>query len=191
MAKLLYIESSPRKERSASIAVAQHFINAYRTAHPGDTVEVLDLWKTGLPHFDQFTIDAKYAVMSGQRFTPEQAAAWNAVTKVIEHFKSADKFVFSVPMWNFSIPYILKHYIDILAQPGLTFSYSPTEVTRGWSRESRRRWFTRGRSVWPGHRGGSVRQTKRLSAPYPGFHGHHGRETDFCRADPGRARCER
>ena len=28
-------------------------------------------------------------------------------------------------MWNFGIPYKLKHYIDVLAQPGQTFSFSP------------------------------------------------------------------
>ncbi len=131
MAKLLYIEASPRKERSASIAVAQHFIDTYRAAHPTDTVETLDLWQAKLPSFDGFTLDAKYAIMSGQSHTPEQAAAWNAVVKVIEHFKSADKFVFSLPMWNFGIPYILKHYIDVIAQPGLTFSFSPAEGYKG------------------------------------------------------------
>ena len=28
-------------------------------------------------------------------------------------------------MWNFSIPYKLKHYLDIITQPGLTFSVDP------------------------------------------------------------------
>jgi FMN-dependent NADH-azoreductase len=28
-------------------------------------------------------------------------------------------------MWNFGIPYVLKHYIDILVQPGDIFSYPP------------------------------------------------------------------
>ena len=28
-------------------------------------------------------------------------------------------------MWNFGIPYKLKHYIDVLAQPGQTFSFDP------------------------------------------------------------------
>jgi len=32
MAKLLYIESSPRKNRAASIEVANHFLDAYRAA---------------------------------------------------------------------------------------------------------------------------------------------------------------
>jgi len=43
---------------------------------------------------------------------------------VIEQFTSADKYVLAVPMWNFGIPYRLKQYIDLLVQPGYTFSYS-------------------------------------------------------------------
>jgi FMN-dependent NADH-azoreductase len=34
-------------------------------------------------------------------------------------------------MWNFGIPYKLKHYIDLLVQPGLTFSFSPAEGYKG------------------------------------------------------------
>jgi FMN-dependent NADH-azoreductase len=124
MSKVLHIESSPRGDRSASITVAQAFIEAYKAAHPGDTVETLDLWEAGLPEFDGATIASKYALMTGQDFTPEQDAAWKAVTKVGEHFKSADKYIFSLPMWNFGIPYKLKHYVDVLVQPGIAFSYS-------------------------------------------------------------------
>jgi FMN-dependent NADH-azoreductase len=88
-------------------------------------VETLDLWHTALPEFDGPTIDAKYAVMHGQQHTPEQLAAWETVTKVAEHFKSADAYVISLPMWNFGIPYKLKQFIDVIAQPGLTFSFTP------------------------------------------------------------------
>ncbi|MFN3462320.1 MAG: NAD(P)H-dependent oxidoreductase, partial [Oceanibaculum sp.] len=45
MAKVLFIEASPRKGRSYSTQAAAHFIKAYKAAHPGDTVEVFDLWK--------------------------------------------------------------------------------------------------------------------------------------------------
>lgn len=131
MAKLLYIEASPRKTRSTSIAVAQSFLEVYGKANPADTVDVLDLWKEKLPSFDGFTIDAKYAVMHGQTHTPEQRAAWAAVEETVVRFKSADKYVLSVPMWNFGIPYVLKHYIDIIVQPTLTFSFSPTEGYKG------------------------------------------------------------
>jgi len=125
MAKLLYIEASPRKARSYSIQAATAFLDAYKAAHPGDTVEVLDLWTADLPAFNGETLDAKYAVMGGKDFTAEQAQAWARVTAAADHFKAADKIVVSVPMWNFGVPYVLKHYIDVIAQPGLTFGWSP------------------------------------------------------------------
>jgi FMN-dependent NADH-azoreductase len=131
MSKLLYIESSPRKERSKSIQVAKAFIEAYVAEHPSDEVLTLDLWKKKLPEFDGYTIDAKYQVLHGQNFDEKQQAAWQAVVDVCDEFKSADKYLFSLPMWNFGIPYKLKHYIDVLAQPGQTFSFDPATGYRG------------------------------------------------------------
>jgi len=131
MSKLLHIEASPRGQRSASITVARHFLDVYRAKHPGDTVETFDLWETSLPEFNGATIDAKYAVLHGQKLTADQDRAWQVVTKVADHFKSADKYLFSLPMWNFGIPYKLKHFIDVLVQPGLTFSFTPGEGYKG------------------------------------------------------------
>ena len=131
MAKLLHIQASPRDDRSASIAVANQFLKSYRAAHPGDTVETLDLWHAALPEFDGATIDAKYAVMHGQKHTPEQLEAWQTVTRIANHFKSADKYLISLPMWNFGIPYKLKQFIDVLVQPGLAFSFSPETGYKG------------------------------------------------------------
>ena len=131
MAKLLYIEASPRKDRSNSTRVARTFLAAYQKSHPNDSVETLDLWATSLPRFDGATIEAKYAILQGQAHTPEQAQAWKSVVDVIEQFKSADKYLFSLPMWNFGVPYILKHYIDVLIQPGLTFSFDPQTGYKG------------------------------------------------------------
>ena len=125
MSKLLYIESSPRKKRSKSISVAKAFLEEYKATNPGDEVVTLDLWQAKLPEFDGFTIDAKYQVMHGQDFTEDQKKAWQAVVNVCEEFKSADKYVLSIPMWNFGIPYKLKHYFDVIVQPGQTFSFDP------------------------------------------------------------------
>ena len=111
MSKLLHIEASPRGERSASITVAQRFLDAYRAKNPGDTVETLDIWKTSLPEFNGDTIDAKYAVLTGQKPTPEQV-------RLLEQ-------------WNFGIPYKLKHFIDVLVQPGLTFTFTPSDGFKG------------------------------------------------------------
>jgi FMN-dependent NADH-azoreductase len=66
MASLLHIQTSPRGSRSASQAVAEHFIDSYRNTHRGDTVETLNVWQAQLPEFDGATIDAKYAIVHGQ-----------------------------------------------------------------------------------------------------------------------------
>ena len=131
MSKLLYIEASPRGERSKSSKVASAFVEAYQKAHPDDTVEHINLWKVSLPTFDGEMLEAKYAILSGQDHSAEQAAAWKTVSDIAEVFKSADKYVISVPMWTFGIPYKLKHYIDIITQPGLTFSFTPAEGYKG------------------------------------------------------------
>ncbi len=131
MARLLYIEASPRKERSASIEAAKTFINEYERTHPEDVVETLDLWATPLPEFDGHVIDSKYVILHGLEHTDEQRQAWKGVEDVIEQFIAADKYLFSLPMWNFSIPYKLKHYVDVIVQPGYTFSFSPEEGYKG------------------------------------------------------------
>ena len=131
MAKLLYLEASPRKSRSSSIAVARMFLDVYQSAHPGDEVETWDLWDTTLPEFDGDTIDAKYQILHGLDHTAEQHAAWQAVTDIFHRFNSADKYLISLPMWNFGVPYKLKHFFDVITQPGLAFSFSPESGYKG------------------------------------------------------------
>ena len=53
MARLLYIEASPRKEPSVSIAAASVFLEAYRNANLEDTIDVMDIWSETLPQLDQ------------------------------------------------------------------------------------------------------------------------------------------
>ena len=74
---------------------------------------------------------AKYAVGSGQKPRDEAEAAWLPVIEAINHFKRFDKYVLSCPMWNFSIPYRLKQYIDVIVQPSLTVAYSPDKGYTG------------------------------------------------------------
>jgi FMN-dependent NADH-azoreductase len=125
MGTLLHIQASPRAGRSASIAVADHFLEIYRSAHPGDAIETLNLWESPLPELDGDILAASYAVKNGQSQAPAEINAWQKVVRLAEHFKSADKYLFSLPMWNFGIPYKLKHYIDLLVHRGLAFSFSP------------------------------------------------------------------
>ena len=131
MSKILYIEASPRGERSKSVAVARAFLEAYGRMHPDDEIETLNVFREDLIAFDGLAVQAKYTILHGKEHSQEELTAWKAVEAAIERFASSDKYVMAVPMWNFSIPYRLKQYIDILVQPGYTFSYSPDEGYKG------------------------------------------------------------
>ncbi len=130
MANILYIVASPRLE-SYSTRVARAFLDSYRQARPEDRIEILDLYKAEIPPFFAPQAKAKYAVIAGQAPKSEAEAAWQTVIKTINHFKGFDKYVLSSPMWNFSVPYRLKQYIDVLVQPALTYSYSPDKGYAG------------------------------------------------------------
>jgi len=131
MSRLLYIQASPRLERSHSIAVADAFIDEYKKKHAEDEIVKMNLFETSIPSFDGLTVQAKYTILHGKEHTEQELKAWRSVEAIIEQFKSADKYVLATPMWNFSIPYRLKQYIDILVQPGYTFSYSEEKGYEG------------------------------------------------------------
>lgn len=122
MARVLYIQASPRGPRSKAIQVADAFVEIYKKKHPADTVEVFNVFTAALPAFDGDAVNGKYNVMHGRPHSAQEKLAWDGVLKVIDHFKSADKYIFAIPMWNFSIPYRLKQYIDVIVQPGQTFT---------------------------------------------------------------------
>jgi FMN-dependent NADH-azoreductase len=123
MPTLLHIESSPRKTRSASLDVAHAYLEAYRAAHPDHPIDVLDLWSTELPEFNGDALDAKYADLSGKALSDGQQRAWGGIRQLAQRLHDADTLLFSIPMWNFSIPYKLKHFIVVVSQRDILFSF--------------------------------------------------------------------
>jgi FMN-dependent NADH-azoreductase len=131
MAKLLHIQASPMGDLSFSARAARVFVDAYSASHVADTIELLDLWRIELPHFDFTAASGKYKIMRGLPHSGEEARAWEEVTRLIDHLKSADKVLVSTGMWNFSLPYRLKQYLDIIIQPSFTFSFDPDKGYSG------------------------------------------------------------
>jgi FMN-dependent NADH-azoreductase len=131
MSRLLYIQASPRGQRSHSVAVTDAFIEAYEQKYPDDEIVILNVFDAPIPNFDGLAVQAKYTILHGKSHSQAEQEAWKDVEQVIEQFTSADKYVLAVPMWNFGIPYRLKQYIDLLVQPGYTFSYSPEAGYQG------------------------------------------------------------
>lgn len=131
MTTLLHIECSPRKQRSASLEVARSFIARYQENTSEIEIITLDLWNMILPEFDELAMDAKYAGLNGTPLTPAQQDAWNTLKDLAAHLHRADVLVMSVPLWNFSIPYKLKHFIDLVSQKDILFSFDPERGLEG------------------------------------------------------------
>ncbi len=123
--KLLHIIASPRGERSRTLTLAAGFLAALQNRYPGLEIEELDLFGANLPEVTGGAVDAKYVLLQGGDPNAEYQVRWNEIKGYANHFLSADLYVISAPMWNFSVPYKLKQYIDIIMQPGLLFRVGP------------------------------------------------------------------
>jgi FMN-dependent NADH-azoreductase len=69
------------------------------------------------------------AGLNGAALTPRQAEAWRGIEALAAPFHAADKLLFGVPLWNFSIPYKLKHLIDAISQKDVLFSFDRSGFT--------------------------------------------------------------
>jgi FMN-dependent NADH-azoreductase len=119
---LLHVVGSPRA-RSASRQVANAFIDEWKTRDSDGTLDEMDTWRIDLPAFDGPVLEAKYAGIEGREHDPEQASAWQTVHALADRFRKADVILFSVPMWNFGIPYRLKHLVDVISQKDVLFTF--------------------------------------------------------------------
>lgn len=123
MPSLLHVSASPRGTASESLAIARTFLDALRDERPEVTIDTFDLWDGSLPEFGAASAATKMAVFAGQAPSGDQAAAWQAAERTFRRLAGADYYLFSVPMWNHGIPYILKQFIDVVSQPGMVFAF--------------------------------------------------------------------
>lgn len=137
MPRLLHVIGSPRGALSRSGLVATAWLDALRVHRPDIAVDTLDPWREELPPLDAAAVAAKMAVTRGGTPDPAQRAAWDAVLAVVERFRAADRYLFTVPMWNGGIPYRVKHYIDLIMQPGLLFTLDRATGYAGLLRNKR------------------------------------------------------
>ncbi|MNS57099.1 FMN-dependent NADH-azoreductase 2 [compost metagenome] len=128
MATVLYITAHPLDpQESFSLTVGNEFIGAYREANPTDEVVHLDMYKEDIPQFDADVLRGWGKLRSGSSFDQLSDAEKSKVASleaIVDQYVAADKYVYVSPMWNFSIPPVLKAYTDATSIPGKTFKYT-------------------------------------------------------------------
>lgn len=118
MSKVLYIKANIKPEgQSRTFRISDEFVESYKKQHPNDEVVVLDLYKEGI----DFLRPEDLGVLFGPK---TEESKKHPHLKYAYQFVEADKYIFAAPMWNLSIPAILKAYIDYISVTGITFKYT-------------------------------------------------------------------
>lgn len=131
MPRLFFVHASPRGPRSESWALAEAVLAADAAGDRPHAVDRLELFATPPPAFATDAVAAKMEVIRGEAVAPEREAAWAAALALGQRVRDADTLLFTVPMWNGSVPWMLKLFIDTVTQPGVAFRFDPQAGYRG------------------------------------------------------------
>jgi len=120
MSTLLQIDSSPLST-SVSRELTREFVQTWKASHPHGKVIVRDLSAVSPRPLDAAWIQAAYTPDASR--TPEQNGLLAVSEELIAELERADEYVIGVAMHNFSIPSVLKLWVDQVARKGRTFAY--------------------------------------------------------------------
>jgi len=114
---LLVIQASPMGSNSASRSVADTYIQTWKAAHPNGTLIEKDLVTNPVPHLDGEAIFANYTPADQQ--SPGMQKKHNYRLELINEITGVDEILISTPLWNWSVPSVLKAYIDQIVVTGV------------------------------------------------------------------------
>lgn len=120
MPTLLAVEASSRLRSSTSRKLTDFFIQEWRANNPEGRVVVRDLALDPPPFVDMPWIGGAYTPPA--QHSPESAAAIKVSDELVAELQAADHLVIATPMYNFSIPAVLKAWIDHIVRVGVTVS---------------------------------------------------------------------
>jgi FMN-dependent NADH-azoreductase len=120
MATLLHLNTSPLPS-SVSRELTREFVSNWKASHPSGKVIDRDLAANPPKPLDQAWIYATFTPEEARQ--PEQKDLIAYSDQCISELELADEYVIGVAMHNFSIPSVLKLWIDQVVRRGRTFSY--------------------------------------------------------------------
>ncbi len=120
MATLLHVDTSPLAS-SVSRELTREFVSNWKAGHPAGQVIDRDLAANPPRPVDQAWIYSIFTPDEARQ--PEQKALLAYSDEAIAELEKADEYVIGVAMHNFSIPSVLKLWIDQIVRSGRTFSY--------------------------------------------------------------------
>ena len=121
MSTILHITASIRDGESVSRSLGSKLVEKL-SAKQDTKVITRDLAKNDIPFIDAERFAANLSPYAER--SPEQHELAKVADELIEELKGADTIVFSVPVYNFSVPATVKAWADLVARAGTTFQYT-------------------------------------------------------------------
>jgi FMN-dependent NADH-azoreductase len=118
VATLLHLDSSSIGSASVSRTVARTFLDAWT----GDVVH-RDLAERPVPHLTAAGISSRY--LDEVDWSDEHRAAAAVQDELIEELLAADAYLFTVPLYNYSMPSVFKAWLDQVLVAGRTLGFGP------------------------------------------------------------------
>ncbi|MEL7198543.1 MAG: NAD(P)H-dependent oxidoreductase [Pseudomonadota bacterium] len=119
MSHILHITSSIRGSESVSNKIGDAILSSIGE---GATITTRDLSANDIPFVDAARFEANLTPPDDR--TPEQAELAAIADTLIAELQAADTIIFSVPVYNFGVPAVVKAWADLVARAGTTFKYT-------------------------------------------------------------------
>ena len=128
--KVLHVVANPKPmDESVSKQVAMAFFKKLMSLTTDVEVENVDLDAEPPPHYgiDQYRSCWYPSMVEGYVPSKEEEDAAKYAKEQAEIFNHADVLMLTMPMWNFSVPSVMKAWIDQVVCPGLTYTIDGDE----------------------------------------------------------------
>jgi len=126
MKKVLVINSSARAGKSQSRKLTEIFIDHWKSIRNNPMISYRELGNADVPHINENWIAAAFKPATA-RSEAEMEALKTSDTYISE-LREADVIVLASPMYNWSIPSVLKAYIDQVVRVNETFKFNRTDM---------------------------------------------------------------
>jgi len=122
MTKILNIVTSTKGEASFSNKLANGLLDKLTAIYPDNEIHTHNLNAFPVPHLAEPHLNSFSTPREMQ--TEEHKEVVKYSDAAIQELMAADIIVIGVPVYNFSIPSILKAWIDHIVRAGVTFSFA-------------------------------------------------------------------
>ncbi|EPJ49356.1 MAG: fmn-dependent NADH-azoreductase 1 [Osedax symbiont Rs2] len=122
---ILKINSSGRIDgsvtRQLTGLLTQHLVASSTAPNAENNIIERDL-ATGLPFYDETWIGANFTAADER--SEEQRTALELSDQLIDEIQQSEHIVIATPIYNFSLPAVLKAWVDLIARAKVTFKYT-------------------------------------------------------------------